>query len=89
MLDTLVTLNIATRQGYVTLPDPARGGANVRHDVGRLLRLGVDADLATIDDVDPRPCIARLLLGHSTVDVTDLCGDRDEGFVRDVAEGIG
>lgn len=66
VLNTMVTLNRSTRQGYVLLPDPERGGANVRHYVGRLLRLGVEPDKATLDDVEPAALqeAARIVSEH-------------------------
>lgn len=66
VLNTMVTLNRSTKQGYVLLPDPERGGVNVRHYVGRLLRLGVDPDTATLDDVEPSALqeAARLVSEH-------------------------
>ena len=49
VLDTWVTLNKATGQGYVMLPDVERGGCNVRHYVGRLLDDGGAVVGATVE----------------------------------------
>ena len=48
-----VTLNKSSRQGYLLLADPERGGAKVRCYVGRLLKPGVLPEQATRADVEP------------------------------------